>query len=223
MKIAILSDIHSNMSALKQVEDIIEQEMVDSVYICGDVVGYGKDVNECCERVREKGYVVVAGNHDYAVSHDGFDLSDYSAKAYSGIILNRKKINEENRNWLRELPLYYQTGDIEMVHGSLIYPETFQYFELIDAEDNFKVMKGRVCFVGHTHSPGIYVEIEDKRYKGVMRYKKIVPVLSEYRFESRIIVDVGSVGLPRNSRMNGSLVFYTHSDRKIEFKRFKVK
>lgn len=220
MKIAILSDIHSNMSALKQAEEIIEQEMVDSVYICGDVVGYGKDVNECCERVREKRYVVVAGNHDYAVSHDDFDLSDYSAKAYSGIILNRKKINEENRNWLRELPLYYQTGDIEMVHGSLIYPETFQYFELIDAEDNFKVMKGRVCFVGHTHSPGIYVELGGKR----KRYKKIIPAFKEYNFfKGRLIVDVGSVGLPRNFRKNGSLVIYTLEDGKIEFKRFIIK
>ena len=68
MRIAIISDIHSNVEALTEVLKVVEQQNVDRLVSLGDVVGYGASPNPCCELVRTNAEVTLLGNHDAAVA-----------------------------------------------------------------------------------------------------------------------------------------------------------
>ena len=219
MNFAVLSDIHSNFYALSKAEDILDSENIKTVFILGDIVGYGNSPNKCCNWLKKQNYHIIAGNHDKAVAFDDFDLTDYSETAIQGVLSNRKQITLENKRWLASLPLYYSTSNFEFVHGSLVNPESFRYIDFKQNDDlyssveqNFKIMKGEICFVGHTHSPAIY-----------FKNKKITPSLIEYSLNQEAIIDVGSVGLPRNSRQNASFVIYYPEEKKVIFKRFSLK
>ena len=71
MKIAIISDIHSNLEALKRVFASIDERQAEAVYCLGDIVGYGSYPNECIELVREKCSIVLQGNHDAGACDGG--------------------------------------------------------------------------------------------------------------------------------------------------------
>ena len=66
MRIAIISDIHSNLQALQRAFEIIDAKEIDQVYCLGDIVGYGAEPNECIEILRDRGVSCIVGNHDKA-------------------------------------------------------------------------------------------------------------------------------------------------------------
>ena len=226
MKIAIMADIHSNLYALETALEIIKKDEVDRIFICGDVVGYGKQPNECCEVVRSMGCPVVAGNHDHAVA----DLIEYktshSTSAINGIEYAKSVITPENLEWLRSLPLYHIENDMEFVHASIINPDRWCYLALgkpfddskyQDVRDIFSAMKSQVCFVGHSHIPSIFIE---KRVKNIA-----VIDTSKHSYElagKRAVIDVGSVGKPRTSAKRASLVIYDNEPQLVWFKRFRA-
>ncbi|MFC1812771.1 metallophosphoesterase family protein [Thermodesulfobacteriota bacterium] len=224
-KIGIISDIHSNLAALKIALDILQQESVKEIFVCGDIVGYGKSPNECCEVFRDLDCKVVAGNHDWAVAGLTEYKDSFSGKAREGIDLTRDVIENDNLKWLQDLPVYHREGDMEFVHSSLIAPEEWYYLTIgsvygdsiwQDVRENFEILKGRFCFVGHTHVPAIFLE----RKPG--KIKPIEPNAPYYDLEGhRAIIDVGSVGLPRNRSGKASLVIYDRDMDRIWFKRFK--
>ena len=67
MKIALISDIHSNTEALKAALEYIDELGVDKIICLGDIVGYGAEPNECCELIRKHADIALLGNHDAAV------------------------------------------------------------------------------------------------------------------------------------------------------------
>jgi predicted phosphodiesterase len=75
MRIAIISDIHSNLQALTKALSIIKNLNVDEIYCLGDIVGYGANPNECVDLVREYATYTVMGNHDHAVLYTQYATS----------------------------------------------------------------------------------------------------------------------------------------------------
>ncbi len=223
-KIAIIADIHSNLKALNKALESLEEEQVDKIFVCGDVVGYGKDPNECCKIIRKIRCSVVAGNHDWAVAGKTEYEDSHSDTAVRGINETKRIITPGNLAWLKSLKPYHIINEMEFVHSSLVDSEKWYYLTLgstfkgsiwQDVRDNFDVMKGQVCFVGHTHIPAIFLEMTPKNIK------VISPDKDFYELEGkRAIINVGSIGQPRTSSKKANLVLYDREAQKIRFIRF---
>src|ERR1051326_6586053 len=83
MRVAVVSDIHSNLHALDAVLAAIETEAPDELWCLGDLVGYGPRPNECCAAIAERADVCLAGNHDLAV-RGTIDLEEFHGDAGVG-------------------------------------------------------------------------------------------------------------------------------------------
>lgn len=183
MRFAIISDIHSNLEALTAALEVIDAQSVDEIVCLGDIVGYGANPNECVALIRERCTIVVKGNHDAAT----LDLSvadGFSENARIAAQWTAKSLSTESKNFLMMLPLVATKDDVLFVHASPVDPPDWNYiFSVFDAMEAFKAFSQRICFIGHSHAPGVFSE------KGRMgRITK----------DDRFIINVGSIGQPRD-------------------------
>ena len=89
MRVAVLSDVHSNLPALEAVLAAVDAVGVDEVWCLGDVVGYGAQPDTCAELIRERCEVCLVGNHDLAVL-ERIDVSSFSATAAAAVEWTRE-------------------------------------------------------------------------------------------------------------------------------------
>jgi predicted phosphodiesterase len=183
MRIAIISDIHSNLEALTKALEIIDRRRVDEIVCLGDIVGYGADPNECVELVRQRCKIVIKGNHEDAV--ENIDLTErFTDNARAAIVWTRQQITEENLQYLRTLPLSHTEADFLFVHASPCDPLEWKYILDSDsASETFRCFSESLCFIGHTHEPAIYSS--NGRSYGIKK-------------DERYLINVGSVGQPRD-------------------------
>lgn len=189
MRYAIISDIHSNLEALTKAFELIERESVHEVVCLGDVVGYGANPNECVEMVRGRCRVVLRGNHD-AAAVNSLNAESFTRNARIAAEWTQQQLSEDNKRFLEGLPYTHTTDDILFVHSSPYQPEAWYYvLSEEDLEVAFENFPQQICFIGHSHFPGIFSE--EGPAKAVHR-------------GSRFLVNVGSVGQPRdgNSRLS---------------------
>jgi len=183
LSIAIISDIHSNLAALEAVFAEIDKEGIQDIYCLGDVVGYGADPVICLDLVRQRCKKVVLGNHDLAVA-TGDGLRYLPEDGQIAAEHNSEQIDDEQRRWLATLPLVTVDSDITFVHASPGHPEKWLRVEsFFLAQDQFNHFQTDLCFVGHTHLPGVLCN-----QLGVLRVRQ----------GHRFMVNVGSVGQPRD-------------------------
>jgi predicted phosphodiesterase len=220
--IAIISDIHGNFKALRHALEIIKERSVDDIYVCGDIVGYGHQPNECCELVQSLNCVVVAGNHDWAACGK-ISYEEFSPEATDGIEYTLRVLSKENANWLKTLPLTYTHNDFELVHATLNIPEYFYYpvmpskyisFPMEDVRETFNKMNRPLCFVGHSHEPCAFLEKETDKIEYFS--DEILDVN-----DIRSVIDVGSIGYPRQKSKKSCIVFYDKDNKQIQFYRYK--
>ena len=213
MRWAIFSDIHSNLEALEVVIKAYKSEAID-IYLClGDIVGYGANPAECVQITRDIAQIIIAGNHDWATA-GLFSLEYFNDWAKQAVLWTQKRINLTIHNFLASLRLIYENEDFVLVHGSLYQPEAFNYMlDFFQASRTFALMRKAICFLGHTHSAGIFIQDEEGRidYQREERLK-----LKE---GNRYIVNVGSVGQPRDGNNKASFCVYDTQRREILIKR----
>lgn len=198
MKYAIISDIHGNIEALQAVLKDIKKCRVDEIICLGDVVGYGADPNESVEAVRQAAARVVAGNHDWAaVGKLGLDY--FNAAAKRAAEWTAEVLTAENREYLIGLPLSIaENDDLLMVHSSPGVPEDWMYvFHPGQAVREFETFGEPVCFIGHTHQPAVFSDDGGFHLGGEL-------VDFRMRVGTRYIVNVGSVGQPRDGNPNAA-------------------
>jgi diadenosine tetraphosphatase ApaH/serine/threonine PP2A family protein phosphatase len=204
MKVAIISDLHSNREALEAVFAHIRALGLTRIYCLGDVVGYGPDPEFCVDLVRGHAELCLLGNHDEALVHDA---SDFNPHARGAIEFTRTRMkpkwfssNEKKArwNWLRDLPLKHEEGRFLFVHGSPRDPVR-EYVLSTDGFLNpdklravFALFQG-VAVGGHTHQPGVHDE--DLRFHGLEGRAELCLPLPEGK---RFFVNVGSTGQPRD-------------------------
>jgi len=212
-KWAILSDIHGNLEALCAVIQDLSRERVERIGFLGDAVGYGADPNECLSLLKSLTGLIVAGNHDYGVV--GLtDVSYFNPMAKAAILWTGKKLTEESRAFLRGLPLWREVEGITFVHATPHDPGNWNYiFSPQDAWESFRAMSGEVAFVGHSHYPSIFAEKENKI---VSVFKEEEIFLQEGR---RYIINVGSVGQPRDRNLWAAYGLYDEGAKKYLLKR----
>jgi predicted phosphodiesterase len=208
LRIAVISDIHANLAAFESVLEDIAKRDVEKTYCLGDIIGYGPDPRACIDLARALSLNLL-GNHEEAVL---FGAIGFNPKAKVAIDWTREQLSlanepqEKNRelwNFIGALPRQHQEGLFLFVHGSPRDP-TREYIFKQDYRDRKKMdevfasppgMKWQVCFAGHTHHPGIFAQnhpyafFEPKDIGGEWRYAGN---------NTRVLVNVGSVGQPRD-------------------------
>ncbi len=192
MLVAVISDIHANLEALEAVLEDIDRVGADTVICLGDVVGYGPDPNPCTEVVSKIALACVAGNHDHAAL--GLtDITYFNVYAREAVLWTRSVLTETARTYLRACPLQDVFKGALLVHGSPVEPEDWNYILSVgDARRAFDRFDESLCFVGHSHVPGVF-DLDSRGFVDVLE-------ATELRFEEghRYIVNVGSVGQPRD-------------------------
>lgn len=204
MKTAVISDIHGNAEALQSMLSLIGQHRVSAVYCLGDVVGYGGSPNECVEILRTSNIRTVAGNHDKAVLGE-LSIDDFSSAAKEAVLWTRGELKKENWDFLAGLPMMFTEHRAQFVHSSPDEPEEFRYLLSVGhALESFRAMTEQLCFIGHTHRPAVYGE------DGTTG-----PVSPSVR----TIVNVGSIGQPRDGDPRSCCVLFDTESREVEFLR----
>ena len=195
MKYGILGDIHGNLSALEAALGALAREGVDQLISVGDIVGYGAAPRECIALVRESGAAVVMGNHD-AACIDRLDMVYFNPYARDAVLWTQTVLSPEDCQWLGGLPLARHLEHCSVAHGTLFRPELFDYIQSPqDADPSLDVMPLRVCFVGHTHVPVTLLRLADDPQQRTHYTTDTDVVLAD---ASRALVNVGSVGQPRD-------------------------
>ena len=212
-RIAVFSDIHGNLHALNAVLEAIDDLGLRTLICCGDVVGYGAFPNECIEILRFRRIPTLAGNHDHAVIGQT-DINFFNEIAKEAVFWTRERLAEENSVWLRERPYTYTLAkDFYFVHASPNQPEEWGYVLTFgDARAAFEKFSQRFCFIGHSHQPAIVV------HKGE---QLDIPDSSDIPIEPkrRYLINVGSVGQPRDRNPNASFVTVDLDQKLIQFHR----
>lgn len=216
---AIISDIHSNLEALQAVLADIEQRGIRRIVCLGDVIGYGPNPRECLDLVMEKCRICLMGNHDHAVLYEPLNFNSAAERAcyWTREVLESEPDRERrNRRWefLGKLTVRVKEGAILYVHASprrpineYIFPEDV-FTNPQKVLSNFERLDGQLCFLGHTHQPGVFL---DDPYFDPPHELPDSPFY-EVDVEERAIINVGSVGQPRDKNPRASYVVI-HDDR----------
>lgn len=192
MRIAVISDIHSNLVALEAV--LAAAGELDAIWSLGDTVGYGPEPQAVVDRVRAIGAIGVRGNHDDA-GGGGTSIEFFNPDAATAMEWTRTRIDEPTRSYLAGLPerRVPDGSDFTLAHGSPSDP-IWEYLDSAEAaEANLAAFETPYCVVGHTHVPMVFRES-----RGMMR---AVLVDGEARLDldgRRMILNPGSVGQPRD-------------------------
>ncbi|MFH0911081.1 MAG: metallophosphoesterase family protein [Planctomycetota bacterium] len=211
MRYAILADIHGNLEALTAVLEAVENESVDRCFCLGDIVGYGANPEECVRLVREAGCSCVAGNHDHAAI-GRLDLRNFNLFAQHAVVWTGEHISSETREFFRGLPLVEFADSMVLVHGSLIAPETFNYIQTVrDATNNFAILDEFLCFCAHSHVPLTFFDSDPLTYS--------LEDSIELDDGERAIINVGSVGQPRDRCPDAAYALYDTEAELVEIRR----
>jgi diadenosine tetraphosphatase ApaH/serine/threonine PP2A family protein phosphatase len=192
VRYGFVADIHGNIDALKAIlKSIYDDGNIDQMFCGGDIVGYGANPSECIALVRDLGWPVVAGNHDYAAL-GRMDLSYFNPLAKEAIEWTAEALLEEDRKWLEHLPLLQEGDSFTLVHGTLDRPDAFGYIlSELDARTTLRILKKDFCFTGHSHYPCLFIEQEND----LVFTRDEVATVDKLE---RALVNVGSVGQPRD-------------------------
>ena len=213
MRYAIVSDVHGNLDSLKIAMAMTEPE--DRVISLGDMVGYGPNPNECVALLHERCAHAVLGNHDLAAT-ENYGVEYFNDAAREAIEWTQSILNEESRSWLNTLPYELRLPEFLLVHGAPV-----NYFEYVLDKRTAAAAFGRtdapLVFIGHTHIAEYWVQHPD----GSIGLKHMQHG-GELRLEEgrRYIIDVGSVGQPRDLNPEASFAFYDTEKRTIEWVRY---
>jgi predicted phosphodiesterase len=214
MRIAVISDIHGNYESLKSVVDDINNSNVDYIVCLGDIVGYGPEPERVIGYIIKKKIPCVLGNHELAI-FDGTELSGFNADARESIRITKDLISKHSLEFIKKLPKSLVKGGFLFVHGCP--PDTVsQYIDEIynfDLVDIFKKIKHKVSFVGHTHALMLYSCDGKKIIK-----KELQKGIKNLNKNQKHIVNVGSVGQPRDGNNNAKYVIFDDKILTIETK-----
>lgn len=204
-KYAIMSDAHANPRALATALADARKRGCGRFLLLGDITGYGYDVKATLKVVREKFDIVLMGNHDSACvglepSWEVMAISNYDIDR-----AQREQLTDEEIGWIRKREHVYSEKDAAFVHGDFTNPKAWNYiFTTESAVKNFFSRGERLLFCGHTHHAAVWEATSKGEFGGklVQRLAKPATKVESLTFKlkkgSRYVINVGSVGYPRN-------------------------
>lgn len=215
MRYAVLSDIHSNFSALQACLRTAADSTVTRYLCLGDIVGYGPSPNECCELLRSLPGVCIRGNHDEAVVQPGKELW-FTPAARACVAWTREVLTAENMAFLESLPPEGVVEGAAICHGSLPNPDLYTTTPE-EAMLSFRELDGALAFFGHTHYAewfrylgGDLPPSEETRPRGGFLRLGV---------EGKHLVNPGAVGQPRDGNPQASFAIWDTAAQTVEIVR----
>jgi diadenosine tetraphosphatase ApaH/serine/threonine PP2A family protein phosphatase len=204
LRTAFISDIHANLDALDVVLEDIKGQEIDRVVCLGDIVGYGPQPNECVRRVQETCEITIVGNHDYAAL-GRIDTLGFNEYARAAADWTAESLDPSSVEFLENLPLTALLGEMLLVHASPSDPERWIYvLSYQEAQRQFEAFGERLCFIGHSHLPVVIEELGGEI--SALEFPGDVPL--RLHRDRRYIVNVGSVGQPRDRNPRAGYAWY---------------
>ncbi|MFQ5553271.1 MAG: metallophosphoesterase family protein [Thermoplasmata archaeon] len=196
MRLALISDVHSNLPALEVVLEATEEAGAERVLNAGDIVGYNPYPNEVVRLLQSRGVESIQGNHDRAaLSGDPSWFNPYAARA---IDWTRSHLEKASERFLAGLPIELDTNSahtaVRLVHGSPADPDEYVFPHQADAA-LLRLAGTEVLVMGHTHVPFV------KKTK------------------DGLLLNPGSVGQPRDGDPRASWALLDLPEGNVELRR----
>jgi len=214
LKIGVMSDIHGNSEALSEVLIDIEKQSVDKIMCTGDLVGYGPYPNEVVNTFIDQKIPSTLGNHDLA-TFDMELLNDLTGIAYESIMLTLDILGKDEKKYLEKLPKSIDCRNFHFVHASP--PDNVRGYitkkSVNEIRYLFSQFDSKICFIGHTHLLARYhSENNELKHESMEQGKlKLDP-------EKKYIINVGSVGQPRDGIPKAKYVIFNEDDYSLEIR-----
>ena len=213
MRVAVVSDIHSNLHALEAALTAIEAEAPDELWCLGDLVGYGPRPNECCAGIAERADVCLAGNHDLVVLGT-LDMADFAGEAAAAAEWTRGVLDENARAFLAPLQPQAKRDGVALYHGSGRDP-VWEYVLSDDAAWwTFQAAAEPLVLVGHSHVP-LTISFDGDSLQGGLADEGAEVDLSGKRW----LLNPGSVGQPRQGDPRAAYLLLDLDAQRATFRR----
>jgi predicted phosphodiesterase len=213
MRYGFFSDVHANLEALKVVIADFKKEKLDKILFLGDAVGYGPDPNECTSIINDISGVKLMGNHDYAAL-GLIETNLFNPYAQKSMEWTKSVLTEKSLKVLSGFSMDHRFDRFYLVHSTPKEPQEWNYiFDLDDAEENFHFFNKPACLIGHSHHPAIIKKYKDKHC--FLHEKPWVQIEDEFKY----IVNIGSVGQPRDGSNQACYLIYDVEEKKATLKR----
>lgn len=212
MRLAIISDIHGNLEAFKEVLADIEKSQVNEIISLGDNVGYGPEPELVVQLLRDQRILAVMGNHELALTESRY-YKNINPSAKKSIDLTRKLIPPATLQYCASLPKAMIRQGSLCVHGSPPDSITRYLFEPdLDAiKLLFSTFHEPICFFGHTHLLKLYSY--DQNICKKEPFPEGVTALDPGK---RYLVNAGSVGQPRDGNNQAKYLIWDKAAQTLE-------
>jgi predicted phosphodiesterase len=212
MKIAVISDIHGNLDAFQQVLIDIDRSNIDALLSLGDNIGYGPEPEAVINLIQERGIPSVMGNHEITVKDKKF-LDWFNPAACQSLKKTFEFLSEESVQFILSLKSYLIRFGCRFVHGSPPDSALRYLFQITKHEFHrvFNQMDERICFVGHTH------DLQIIGFNGcTLTQAPLNEGITSLNTDTQYIINVGSVGQPRDGNNKAKYVIWDNSNNYID-------
>ncbi len=205
MRYAIMSDVHSNPVALETALADARAQGCERFVLLGDITGYGYDAKKALSIVRKNFDLVLLGNHDSACLGRETSFVDQVNPNYDIDRAQHDMLTKTDLKWLGGRKFLEVVDGMALVHGDFVRPESWGYIITArDATMSFRARCEELMFCGHTHHLAVWRSgkassaecISEKRLDSLPTAPE--SIVFRRRKGERYIVNVGSVGYPRN-------------------------
>jgi predicted phosphodiesterase len=213
MRVAVVSDIHSNLHALEAVLAAIDVEAPDELWCLGDIVGYGARPNECCAVIAERADVCLAGNHDLAV-RGTIDLAEFGGEAGVAARWTRDVLEPEAQKLLDRLEPQGTAHGVALYHGSARDPIWEYVLSDEAAFVTIALADAPLVLVGHSHV-ALQIALSGEEVAGGG-----APHGTELELNGvQALLNPGSVGQPRDSDPRAAYLLLDLDAQRASFRR----
>lgn len=212
MKLAVISDIHGNLEAFGEVLSDIDACRADAVVCLGDVIGYGPDPGPVIALLKLRAIPCVMGNHELAVV-DPKHMEWFNPRARKSLQMTAEMLTARDMRFISSLKTSLVRHECRFVHG--FPPDSVTTYHFQVAPDSlpriFNEFSEKVCFIGHTHT------LETIEFDGQSsKYALLARGVRELDKKHRYIINIGSVGQPRDGNNNAKYVIFDTVRHSIE-------
>lgn len=216
MRTAFFSDIHSNIEALTACVRHAERHQVERYVTLGDYIGYGPNPGDVLDMVAQlPGLVAVRGNHDDAVAK-AMD-SSVSQRIRDAGEWTREQLQDRHIEFIDSLPYSVNDPRGYFIHATAVAEKDWTYIRMDDqAMECMEASPGQVTFIGHVHVPMVFYETPNGSVRDLRPHPRMpIPITGQGRY----VVNVGSVGQPRDFNNAASYVILDDELSQITFYR----
>jgi len=212
MRIAIVSDIHSNLEAFQEVLADIDRLRVDRIVSLGDNIGYGPEPEEVLRLIRVRNIPSIMGNHELGIADPSY-LSWFNRSARRSLDINRELLSSLSIQYIQTLNPSLIMGRCLFVHGFPPDSITRYLFEVSDTEliKVLPYLDQELCFVGHTHDLEL-ISFEGRRIRHDPLPEGDIHLLEGWKY----LINAGSVGQPRHGDNRSKYLIWDSETRQLE-------